>query len=205
MAQIPNNTFTGSYTFHTSGGTITSPATWAQYAGVSTYYVDGSVTANAGVTLTLAAGMTYLMGSGASLIANGALIAPGTASQPIIFTSNQPVQTTGYWGGVAANGAGGQIGYVTISFAGASSTTALAIAATIPVSNVTIANVSYYGINVSGGVSPSFSNITIATDLNAGIELNQTSGWRWPSPALPRRTSAAIGIYIAAGPNSFTT
>ena len=54
VAQIPSNTFTGVYTFHTGGGTVTALPTGRIYGGVSSYYVDGSVTANAGVTLTLA-------------------------------------------------------------------------------------------------------------------------------------------------------
>jgi hypothetical protein len=87
----------------TSGVEITTNTTWTNN---NIYYLDGFVYVNSGVTLTIEPG-TIIKGSlankGALIIRQGGkLIADGTATQPIVFTSAQPAgsRAPGDWGGV---------------------------------------------------------------------------------------------------------
>ena len=87
----------------TSGVEITSNTTWTNN---NIYLLDGFVYVNSGATLTIQPG-TIIKGSlpnkGALIIRQGGvLIANGTATQPIVFTSNQPAgsRAPGDWGGV---------------------------------------------------------------------------------------------------------
>ena len=87
----------------TSGVEITSNTTWTSN---NIYLLDGFVYVNSGVTLTIQPG-TIIKGSlpnkGALIIRQGGmLIADGTPTQPIVFTSNQPAgsRAPGDWGGL---------------------------------------------------------------------------------------------------------
>lgn len=81
------------------------------------YLIDGDVTVNSGVTMTIDAGVTMRFeGSDTDLIVNGRLLASGTAEQPVYFTSlrddtrggdagNDGTTSPGpsNWGGVVLN------------------------------------------------------------------------------------------------------
>src|SRR3970040_2166015 len=66
-------------------GTITTDTTW-DVAG-SPYVVDGHVTVDAGVTLTLSPGTVVKVQGISYITVNGTLNAIGTPSAPIVFTS----------------------------------------------------------------------------------------------------------------------
>lgn len=88
----------------TVAGNITTNTTWTSN---NTYLLTGAVYVDSGVTLTILPG-TVIRGS--DLIANsgllvkkgGRLIAQGTSTNPIVFTSNKPMGSRGVgdWGGV---------------------------------------------------------------------------------------------------------
>ena len=85
-------------------GNITTNTTWTSN---NTYLLTGAVYVDSGVTLTILPG-TIIRGN--DLIANssliikkgGRLIAQGTATNPIVFTSNKPIGSRGVgdWGGI---------------------------------------------------------------------------------------------------------
>ncbi|RSK51045.1 T9SS type A sorting domain-containing protein [Hymenobacter rigui] len=84
-------------------GNITQNTTWSSS---NVYLLSGFVYVKAGATLTIPAG-TIIKGEkstkGTLIIEQGGkLIAEGTASQPIVFTSNEPAgsRARGDWGGV---------------------------------------------------------------------------------------------------------
>lgn len=99
----PQNTVYGAPTVTVSAGNITSNTTWTKN---NIYLLNGWVYVKDGVTLTIEAG-TVIRGDktnkGALIIEKGGkLIANGTVTEPIVFTSNQPAGSRAYgdWGGV---------------------------------------------------------------------------------------------------------
>ena len=77
-------------------GLINSNTTW-DLAG-SPYIVNGNLAVNAGVTLTIEAGVQVKLDSGKSILMNGELIAIGSAGNEILFTSNAANPEKGDWG-----------------------------------------------------------------------------------------------------------
>jgi hypothetical protein len=77
---------------------LTSDTTWTAAAGP--YRVSGSVEVAA--TLTIQPGTTVYLGSGASLLVTGRLLAEGADTQPIHFTREPG--TSARWGGITING-----------------------------------------------------------------------------------------------------
>ena len=91
----------------TVSGSITSNTTWTSD---NIYLLNGFVYVDNNATLTIQPG-TIIKGDKASLASlivrqGGKLIAEGTAAQPIVFTSNQPVgsRNRGDWGGIVICG-----------------------------------------------------------------------------------------------------
>ena len=95
--------------FITLSGDITSNMT---LSAANVYKLNGCVTVKSGVTLTIPAGTVLqgikTTGAQAFLIVerNGKIVANGTPTNPIIFTSDQPVgaRAPGDWGGIALFG-----------------------------------------------------------------------------------------------------
>lgn len=94
-----------------AGYTITSDTTWSS----DVITVNGQIVIEAGASLTIAAGTTVkfeqhggdvnkvgliITKAGSDSKASGKLIANGTASNPIIFTSNSSAPAAGDWGGI---------------------------------------------------------------------------------------------------------
>ena len=82
----------------TVGGPIISDTTWT--LANSPYIVIASVEVWPGVTLTIEPGVTVKFDSEKKLQVNGELIARGTSSNPITFTSNQFSPAQGDWGNI---------------------------------------------------------------------------------------------------------
>jgi uncharacterized repeat protein (TIGR01451 family) len=76
-------------------GPITSDTSWT--LSNSPYIVVGDVLVNSGITLTIEPGVVVKFNS-SNLQINGTLIARGTSSDPIVFTSNKTAPVTGDWG-----------------------------------------------------------------------------------------------------------
>jgi len=77
-------------------GLISSNTTWTQSA--SPYIVTGNILVNGGVNLTIQPGVTVKFQNGRSLQIDGTLVARGTGTNKITFTSNNPTPTAGDWG-----------------------------------------------------------------------------------------------------------
>jgi hypothetical protein len=88
-------------------GEITSDTTWTSN---NEYLIQGALFVRSGATLTIQAGTTIFgdqATTGTLVIARGGrLIAQGTASDPIVFTSSAAVgsRARGQWGGLILNG-----------------------------------------------------------------------------------------------------
>ena len=95
-------------------GEISQDTTWT-FSG-SPYIITGDVTVNGGYTLTIEPGVSAKFEAATRLIILGKLVAKGTDTDRILFTSNDPAPTKGSWGGIVAPGAA-SIRFATIEHA----------------------------------------------------------------------------------------
>ncbi|MBI4546467.1 MAG: T9SS type A sorting domain-containing protein [Ignavibacteriae bacterium] len=84
-----------------AAGTITQNTTWSYDVRV----VD-NVTVQNGVTLTVLPGTNVRVDSGDSLLVNGKLVAKGSSTQRVTFTSSSATPAPGIWGGIVCSGGG---------------------------------------------------------------------------------------------------
>lgn len=168
------------------GGIISNNTTWDVLA--SPYIVTSNVLINSGVILTIEEGVTVKFNTGKSLQNKGTIIARGTSSNRIIFTSNQVTPTPGDWGGIDfsnetvdasydINGrysSGTILEYADILYGGSGVISAVKITnSAIYINNVTVKYSNSYGIyflKSAGGTVPE-SKI-----INSSIINNNSSG-----------------------------
>ena len=87
----------------TVGGTLASDTTWTN----DRIYIANNVTVDTGVTLTIQPGTVIKFNTGKALVVKGTLIADGTPTQPIQFTSNAASPAPGDWGATYNGNTGG--------------------------------------------------------------------------------------------------
>jgi hypothetical protein len=92
------------------GGTINSNTSWDQLDMV--YRVAGDVTVANGATLTVAPGMIVKFNPNVTLFVDGKLMAAGTASQPIYFTSYRDDSVGGDTDGDSSSGGSGDWNWI---------------------------------------------------------------------------------------------
>ena len=161
----------------TVSGAITANTTWS--LAQSPYQVTADVSVENGATLTIEAGVVISFDATTNLsITSGALIARGTAGQPIVFTSTPDAS-----GGVPAPGDWGQIRFLI----GTNS------AATI----LEYAQIRYgQGINVQAA-SPTFNYLQITNNLGSAISIDLNSS---PKGVGNQATGNTLnGISVPAG------
>lgn len=109
-----------------------------------------------------------------SSASQGALDAQGTASQPVVFTSNQATPTAGYWQGLIFRQSDhtSTMSYCRVQYAGSYSASAISIQSGEPnISHTVFENNNAYDLTYTGTVSGTVSNCT----LNNGVSLLATS------------------------------
>jgi Right handed beta helix region/FlgD Ig-like domain len=139
-------------------GNVASSTTWTR--ALSPYILSGTVTVNAGVTLTIQDGVTVLFNSAAQLSILGTLTAIGTAATPITFTSSAVNPAMGLWKNIifqAGSSAFSQISYATIDYGG-------------DVNNGTVLSGGNGEVIVAGG-SPTFDHLTVNASSRLGFDL----------------------------------
>lgn len=98
------------------GGHITTNTTW--YLSQSPYYIEGNVTVDENVTLTIEPGVNVRFNIGYGLYVDGILNAVGLQDKMINFTSNVSSPSTGDWDRIQINSTGNiNIIYCNISYA----------------------------------------------------------------------------------------
>jgi hypothetical protein len=134
-----------------TGGTLATDEVWS--ASGSPYQLTGSLTVPAGRTLTIAPGVAVYLASGVNItVSNGGrILAEGTATQGIRFTS--PPGSSSSWGGITINGAVGspetRMAYV--SFAGNGSTCIGVAGGTLYLDHATFVTTTHRYLSLDGG------------------------------------------------------
>jgi len=168
-----------------SGGTLNDDTTWSGL--VVPYVVTADLTVARGVTFTVEAGTTVEFGAYDGLYVYGVLVADGTGSSPILFTSDQITPTAGYWDGIQVGSssyptATATLDYVTIEYGGYNANLYL-YNSSPTISNSTIRHSGSHGLYATGDAQPVVNNTTIANSQNYGVyaasnaapELNNTT------------------------------
>lgn len=79
-------------------GIVATNTTWTK--ANSPYIVNGNLSVDSGATLTIQPGVVVRVDSGVSFIVDGRLIAEGTVTDSILFTSNKSAPTNKAWKGI---------------------------------------------------------------------------------------------------------
>ncbi|MFY9578322.1 MAG: DUF6531 domain-containing protein [Gaiellaceae bacterium] len=177
-------------TTHIGSTTYTSNTTWTT-AG-SPYVLDGNVTVNAGVTLTINPGVIVKFnGTIRQMFVNGTLSAVGTSASPIIFTSYQDDSAggdtngdggatsgqAGQWYEVAFGSSLSQLQYVTVRYGGygfAQNSAPLAVSGTgnaVSLDHVTVTNSMQSGVISDSRASATITNSTLSNNTQ-GLYVN---------------------------------
>jgi len=178
---------TGTFGQTDVSGALSSDTTWS--LSNSPYTVTGSILIPDGVTLTIQAGVTIKVSSSAVIQNNGTLIAIGTSSDKITFTSNESSPSTGDWKYIffsntsvdpTYDGSGNYLDGSTLQYVdilyGGSDTSKGAIDITdssLYVKNITVKNSASYGIHFyksSGG------SVGVSKIISSEISNNSATG-----------------------------
>jgi predicted outer membrane repeat protein len=187
-------------------GPITEDTIWTK--AESPYIVTCDVTVVADVALTIEPGVTVKFDKGKSLIIDGTLVAKGTDTEKIIFTSNG-AQQAGYWGYIyfsdtsedaTFDPSGNYTGGCILQFAdiqwGGSGKPVLTIDNSSPfIADSLVANNSNYGISITNG-SPVIKNCQIKNHSNSGIYY---SGDGSTNPIIQNSTISGNSVWDAFG------
>ncbi|HEX7319252.1 MAG TPA: Ig-like domain-containing protein [bacterium] len=173
-------TVTSGPTYHS--GTISADETW--YASANPHIIQGDVDVSGNATLTIEAGCIVRFEPGYELYAGyngaGAIIANGTATDSILFTSNVAAPAAGDWMNVglyeyAMNTS--SFSYCIFEYAGSSSGYPGALygdgMSFMDITNCTISNSGNYGVYLTDDAGfSSFSNNTITTCAQYPLRIN---------------------------------
>jgi RHS repeat-associated protein len=172
---LDENTLSGNKKNHIGiSGTLSQSATWTDH-GYPIVAENGAFTIAKSTTLTVGPGVIF---KGIAPSVNGTLKAEGTAEKPILFTSEKDT-APGQWGGIDFNsGSGGVIDHAELRYAGSGSNNpTIKIEGVSPtITNSTIRNGAYIGIQIEGGGSPEIAHNSILNNSNAGVLYNAGSG-----------------------------
>jgi hypothetical protein len=148
--------------------------TWQNF-GVP-YIIGGNLTVNNGQTWTINSGNVLKFNGNRTVTIAGTLIANGTSTEHIVFTSNQIIPASGDWNRIYFNvaDAGCILNYCDILYAG-SGTSAVDINGSlnfVTISNTTIEYSAGYGLFIRNNSSPSIKYSSIRNNEDVGIYVN---------------------------------
>ena len=165
------------------------------------YIITGNLTVNNAITLTLNPGIIFKLNPSRTVTINGTLVANGSPSSHITFTSNQGSPAPGDWRYLNFNGAdsGCSMTYCDISYGGYSTNGMLRMynsGTNVSVSNLTLSDSLTYGIQCASSSSPTIANCTIQDNTSYGIYCDDSTSLPGISNCtISDNGSYAISIY----------
>lgn len=132
----------------------------------SPHYIVGNLTVNDLITVTIEPGCTIYFSGNYRILVRGTLVANGTAVNPILFTSNQPVPNNGDWRAIVFQDAepGNILNYCDISYGGSDQAMIRITGSTdnLVISNCSISHSLSYGIQLSNNAAnPPISDCSV--------------------------------------------
>ncbi len=176
---------------------VSGPQSGIWDADFSPYIVTGNVTVPDGLTLTIEAGVEVKFNSDRMMTVNGTLVAEGTETERITFTSSQGTPAPGDWRYLSFDGAdsGCTLDNCDLSYGGTYAWTCIigigAGGSNVEISNSTISHSSAYGIFSYNSGSPTITNCTIHDNASYGIYCYSS----WDTPAISDCTIRDNGSY----------
>ncbi|MEA3317616.1 MAG: hypothetical protein U9R54_06630 [Bacteroidota bacterium] len=186
---------------------ITTNTTWETN---NVYIIDGTLYID-GATLTIEAGTTIKFKEGAQINigyseTGSAIIANGTADDPILFTAYAEDPSAGDWDALffeSGTARTTSLNYCTFEYGGGYSTSYGIIDlydAEISITNCTITNSENYGISLnSDSKFSSFINNTISSTASHVIKLYPNAAHTIGAGNIFETTNPSIGILVSAG------
>jgi trimeric autotransporter adhesin len=140
-----------------SGPLVVSTTRWTLAGSPYVFSADVSIQ-----SLTIDPGVTVKLMPGVRFSVSGQLVAIGTESQPIVFTSAAASPAPGDWSCLEFyNTTRSQLAYVVVSYAGACGSSVRILRGAVGLDNVTVSRSAFNGIDASGGIA-TISNSRIA-------------------------------------------
>lgn len=184
--------------------TLTTSTTWT--LANSPYQVTGTVTVASGVTLTIEPGVEVQFNSGTSLLVNGALVADGTETDKILFTSSASIKSPGDWNTIRFNNnsnVGSVIDHVILEYGGAGTGGALISYTTgayaVDITNSVFQYSNLHGIDLRAS-SPDIFKSTFRDNGGYGIFSDLSLSYTVDSSMVYRNTQGGIRVPINASP-----
>ena len=199
-----------------TNATFTTDTTLTKIGGP--YVVSGQLTVSSGTTLTIEPGAVFKMEQTSSIKVDGTLLAQGTETEKIVFTSSKNDQeggdtnqdndatspSAGDWYGIIINNASSDatiIDHCRVEYAGYGNNAGIKTYNSSPtISNTLLYKNNYYGFYVQNG-SPSISNSSVAESGSHGIYV------QGGTPTLTSNSvtvSGNYGIYVHSGTPAIT-
>ncbi|MCF8303705.1 MAG: right-handed parallel beta-helix repeat-containing protein [Bacteroidales bacterium] len=182
-----NTTFSGNvHAVEIFGSTLDNDSenTWVKLSGDSRYYVSGDLKANSYLSIDAGAKFDFAENKHFKVLSEGALVAKGTASDHIVFTSAK-ANSGIYWKGIGfeSSDTRNKFQYVEVSYAGNSNwdfadfvdlkaNIALTAGGKVTITNSMINNSNGYGFYVRYGEIVNFSSNTFNNNNMMAIGLN---------------------------------
>jgi RHS repeat-associated protein len=194
-------------------GTIAPSVTWDS----DLPYVLNGITVNAGITLGLLPGAVIKFASGTALTINGRLNAPGTAANPIIFTSlkddsaggdtnndgSASRPAPGDWSRIAFSNSSvnSLLDYVVVRYGGSGGNGSISVDGSAPtIRNSQIVRGSSYGIRLTNVAMPSITDSLIADNNSDGIHMTTSSAPALTNNGFVNNTGYAVRMDASCAP-----
>lgn len=184
---------------------ILSNTTWS--LGGSPYTVTTTIRIGPGVQLTIEPGTTIRMASGTSILVEGALVADGTATDLITFTSAAAAPAPGDWNGIEfrnTSNAGSVFDHVKIEYGGGSARDAMLYYTTgafaVSVTHSEFRHSAKHGLNLRAS-SVLVENSRFIDNAGFGVFSDLSLNYTVRDNVFENNGEGGIRVPVNAGPN----